>query len=636
MSATNLQSARESLRNNDPSALLGLREGIWLDAKAGIYDLKSVAKAEELAKDVAAFSNTLYGGLIVVGIGTRVDDQGEVLEKLKPVPRNTVDLDRHRKLIRERVTPAPRQVTVDWIDIGSEQGVLFIDIPAQPRACLPYVVAAPTGRDGQVNPSTVAVPVREADGTHWLPRAEVHRLLAAGWLQAGGPSEEALVALIERVIVSQQPSATHPPAHEVGGGEPSWTRQFKEAHTKLAKREAVGQPATDVYSDGPGVVQAFEPIGLSPGWVLCALPNQLPVAVSEPIWRALHDAGSEAQGLDAMTAVGYPVALPGENDSFQVFDDQSVSIELKGGVWGNGRLARDDIAARWRWEPAIAFGFDMTRSSQIWTAGPDVPLLRIRAVATLPWADARGLEITPERRRELAEALPSSQFAGVVTILSNRLLADLGASDWVPGPNRNALDALSYSSTIRTSDGRAGLTAEVMLSLPNSMESAVVACAELRIDDNSVWKAAVVEGAGDDSTRAMLLTLEELCELFKVAWQTAAEELPNLVIPERPRALWAQVPVVELRLTAEHRHDAQGPHKSVTDYVDFSPFGKTDRDHLSVMAITITAPSAMTNDVRSNLTRKALIRMGQGFGYLDAAESCIGSSGQAEYLGKST
>src|SRR5581483_10638474 len=106
--ATNLRTAREALSENDPSALLGLREGTWLDAKGGIYDLNSPSGAEELAKDVAAFANTLYGGLLVIGIGTRVDGQGEVLEKLKPVPRDLVDLDRYRKLIRERITPSPR------------------------------------------------------------------------------------------------------------------------------------------------------------------------------------------------------------------------------------------------------------------------------------------------------------------------------------------------------------------------------------------------------------------------------------------------------------------------------------------------------------------------------------------------
>lgn len=150
MPVHNLRTAREALNDNNPTALLGLREGSWLDAKGGIYDLNSPSGAEELAKDVAAFANTLYGGLLIVGIGTRVDGQGEVLEKLKPVPRNRVDLDRHRKLIRERITPPPRQVTVEWIDLEAGQGVLYIDIPVQPRGCLPHVVAAPGRARGKV------------------------------------------------------------------------------------------------------------------------------------------------------------------------------------------------------------------------------------------------------------------------------------------------------------------------------------------------------------------------------------------------------------------------------------------------------------------------------------------------------
>jgi hypothetical protein len=612
--ASNLRTAREALNENDPSALLGLREGTWLDAKGGIYDLNSPSRAEELAKDVAAFANTLYGGLLVIGIGTRVDGQGEVLEKLKPVPRDRVDLDRYRKLIRERITPPPRQVTVEWIDLKAGQGVLYIDIPTQPRGCLPHVVAAPAGREGKSSPTTVAIPIREADGTHWLPRNEIHRILASGWGQAGGPSEEALAALIRRVIDSAQPAAAPSPAHEVGGGAPSWKVPFQQAHAKLVQREAVGQPATDVYEDGPGVVQAFEPVGDRPGWVLCALPNQLPVAVSEPVWRALHDVGSDAQGHDAITAIGYPVASAGETDALPVFDQQSLSIDLKGGIWGNGRLVRDEDATEPHWVPAVAFGFDVTRSSQYWTAGPDVPDLRIRAVATLPWADVRGLEITPERRRELLQALPAGTFAKVVDALADRRGAGLPTADWASGPNRNALDALSYSRQFHRANGETAFAAEVMLSLPSATESAVVACAELRI----------CRSATQDEAR--ILKLEDLHGLFASAWLTATETLPNVVIPGRSRARWTRVPVVELRLTAEHRHDDTGHRKGLADYVDFSPFGATDRDRLTVMSITIATPAAMPLTDRSDLTLRAMERMGRGFGYINASAEHIRSS----------
>jgi hypothetical protein len=51
--------------------------------------------------------------------------------------------------------------------------------------------------------------------------------------------------------------------------------------------------------------------------------------------------------------------------------------------------------------------------------------------------------------------------------LLRRRGTDLRAADWNRGPNRNALEALSYSSVITAPDGRAALTAEVM-ALPST------------------------------------------------------------------------------------------------------------------------------------------------------------------------
>ncbi|MGO9081662.1 MAG: hypothetical protein ACLQDY_21895 [Streptosporangiaceae bacterium] len=90
-------------------------------------------------------------------------------------------------------------MSIEWVDCGQDSGVLVIDVPAQPTACLPYVVPGPT-RTGSVSRISVAVPVREADATPWLPQAEIQRLLAAGWTATGGPSDEFLGSLIEQAI----------------------------------------------------------------------------------------------------------------------------------------------------------------------------------------------------------------------------------------------------------------------------------------------------------------------------------------------------------------------------------------------------------------------------------------------------
>lgn len=621
--ADTLQLAREALRAGDPAALLGVREGPWLDAKRGIYELGSPSGAEELAKDVAAFANTKDGGLLVIGIGTLVDAHGEVLDRLKPVSHTLVDLDRHRKVIRERVTPSPRNVCVAWIDLANGRGVLYIDIPEQPRSNQPHLVAAPAGRDGKSHETSVAVPIREADGTYWLPRAEVHRLLAAGWAQSGGPSREGLVALVAHLVQSRQSTIQAPapaPAHEVGGGDPAWALTFQEAHKQMRRQLLTSfEPVTDVYRDGPGVVQAFSSGFSSGGYVLCALPNQLPVAVSAEIWRVLHDVASKAQGIDAMSAIGYPNPSSRQRGELPVFDDNSRSIGLIGGAWGAGRLARERrYEGPWRWEPELTHSFEMTGSAQNWTAGPDVSQLRLRVVATLPWADAHSLGITTQRRRELVEALSSSALLCAVTALTQRHGDVLRPTEWTPGPNRNALDSLSYSSRVLAPDGRVVLTVEVMLALPNCAQSGVVACAEVRFNDVGAWSAAIADLGDAGSTGVLPLELVEIGDLFAAAWQTAAEQLPGLVLPDRAYAFWAAVPVVELRVTAEHQGNSPGPHPTLTDYIDFRPFGQTDRDRLDHMAVTVTAPAITPIEVRTGWTHVTLVHMCQGFGYVDA------------------
>ncbi|MFI1170058.1 RNA-binding domain-containing protein [Streptomyces melanogenes] len=194
------EAARAVLDAHNPAALLGVCEGQWLDAKSHVYNMKDPRAVEELAKDVAAFANG-GGGLLVLGISTRKEHEEEVLHDLTGIDRSTVDLDQLRKLIRERVTPPPH-VTVGWSG-SAVSGVVFIDIVTPEPDCV-YVVAAPVGKPGQPRNDTAAVPLRQADGTHWLLRPEIQRLLTAGRTVVGMPGVDDPLrsdrAYIERTI----------------------------------------------------------------------------------------------------------------------------------------------------------------------------------------------------------------------------------------------------------------------------------------------------------------------------------------------------------------------------------------------------------------------------------------------------
>jgi hypothetical protein len=533
---SDIDEARVALRAGKPGELLGVPECGWLDAKGGVYQLDDPVGAEELVKDVAGFANARAGGLVVVGFSTRKEHDGEILDAVRPVPRTQVDLDRHRKLIRERVIPPPRGVSVEWIDCGSGNGVLIIDVPAQPTARLPHVVPGPT-RTANVSRMSVAVPFREGDATPWLPQAEIQRLLAAGWAATGGPSEQVLSSLIERAITAARRDRPPEPSFELGVGEPGWKGHFHQAWNDLMNQRIwIGQPATEVFAEGPGVVQHFESNLSLFGWVICALPHQRPVAVAGEVWQALQAAGAGALGEDSLAVIGFPVPSP---HATRVIDAQAQSVELTGGRWGKGKLLRHARGTEWRWEPVVRFSMDMTRAANYWTSDPAVRQLRLRAIASLPRVDASELAMTGQSHRALQQALPESDLAHAIIALSRYRGADLRATEWKRGPNRNALDAFSYSSLIAAPDGQIVLSAEVMMVLPNTMNSGLVTCAEIRIEDLDAWAAALA-AKGTPHPQDLRLSLQEVADFFAVAWQTATEQLARRCLrPSRLAVLQA-------------------------------------------------------------------------------------------------
>jgi len=622
VSVKDIDGVRAALRANEMTELIGLAECAWLDVKEGVYQLETPAGAEELVKDVAAFANAPSGGLLVVGFSTVKEHSEEVIAALRPVPRDLVDTDRYRKLIRERIMPPPRGLAVDWIDSGDGKGVLVIDVPAQPSARLPHVVPGPS-RTVNVSRLSVAVPVREADGTHWLPQPELQRLLAAGWAETGGPSEEVLSGLIDRAVSAARRDQAPPRStYQVGQGDPSWARRFQEIASAATAQIPLGAPTGEVHSEGPGVAQPFDGVDGGQGWVLSALPRHKPVMVSEQVWEAVREMGSGAPGGSALDAIGFPILAAGIGASGRVIGSSAERVELAGGTWGPGFLISHGSGQGWRWEPERSFSMDITRASRNWTAGTRVPQLRLRAIASLPWA-APGLAITAAAHRNLQESLPRGKLAETVNVLSMRRGAELRPGIWRPGQTGQSRDRTGYLCTVSAPDGRPALSAEVMLALPNALDSSVVTCAELRVEDFAIWSEALDLTAAPGTGPAWpQLTVDDLFWFFMTAWQTATEILPAVVTSDPTAVPPAGPPQVELRMSAEHPHEAApGRQLLLSDLVDLAAWGSTDRDRLTEMSVTITAPAHLEPDDRQNLTRQAMLYMAEAFGFLSASET---------------
>lgn len=614
MTGAALEATRKALRTSGPSAVVGMRECAWLDAKEQVYALGQPKAPEELAKDVASFANTQTGGLILVGYSTRREFDHEIIDALKPVPRRVVNLDQYRKIITTRVIPALRDVSLEWIDCGNEAGVLVIDIPAQPRSNQPFMVPAPT-RTEQISKEAAGVPIRQGDATVWLSPHDIQRYVALGWANSDNNTESQTTAAAPVARGDDQPK------NEIGAGEPGWKGPFQQAWDELnAQGLWLGTPSTDVYRVGPGVVQHFETPTELFGWVLCARPRERPVAVAGAVWQALQDEGSGTPDGDALGALGFPT---GEATKTHVVGLDADVVELAGGKWGAGQLRRTHNVStlHWQWEPTARPDTNMSAASRNWTTTSSPPQLRLRVLAVLPWADTDDLVITPGRRQEFVQLrLPTSPLAGIATTLSRRRGGDLPTVEWRQGPNQNANDRLSYSYVINSPDGNPALAAEVMMAIPPSATGAqVVTCAEIRVEDFTAWAQAL----NVDSTHADLrLTIEDLEEFFIAAWTTATEWLPPVAMDEPTRTRrWRAAPRIELWIANDDEWATWDGPQLIRAFVDLTAFGDSDRtDHLTEMMIAVPALPTLEPDVRRRMAHQALIDMAQRFGFVTVAD----------------
>lgn len=586
--------ALAALRAENVDALLGQQECCWLDAKGGIYQLNDPIKAEELAKDVACMANKV-GGLLVVGVQTRKEQEREILDHISPVPRDLIHLTRHHEVIESRVLPPPLGVEIEWLEHDSTTGILYIHVPRQPPGRLLHAVVVP--QKYRKGPPTIAVPIRVGDRTRWMEAHEMQQLLVQGFAAATGsaPAPGTQTTAPGRVVIPREDSARF----AVGDGVPSLTARWNRAYQALGGALVLGEPVGEVYREGPGLAQHLSGMSEST-WVLCEPDRADLVAVPGTVWEAIRTAGGYATGMDAFTALGLPwldVTVPAEE---RVIDPASARVPLNEGAWGRGTLVRPRPDSMWTWEPQITRSFDITAYSGYWAPYPpdERPALRLRTLVSLPMAGADEWEIGEENRHFVTSDVMTSPLGGFITGLAAELDADTGGPRiWSPGPHGNDPWELSIHQSA-VSDGEEIFTTELTVALPRGSRSAMVACVDLKL-------------AG----RGTHLSAGDLVRFFTASWATLAEVVPATVGDAVAETPWTAPPQVELRAYAE-----QNQGDTVDAYVDFSVFGmrQTDRQ-LREIGVTLTAPLLMPEDTRQREVTEAVAWTARGFGYQKAS-----------------
>jgi hypothetical protein len=138
----------EELAAKNFESLVGVSEGVWLEAKQSPYVFETPKQKLEFAKDVSALANA-NGGIIVIGFDTMRDPlaAGEQISKVCPFPVSMVDPEQYRSLVLEYVYP-PLECVAQIFEGTGGKGVAAVVVDG--ATSRPYIVSKMTEETGQI------------------------------------------------------------------------------------------------------------------------------------------------------------------------------------------------------------------------------------------------------------------------------------------------------------------------------------------------------------------------------------------------------------------------------------------------------------------------------------------------------
>jgi hypothetical protein len=159
----------------------GQPESAWLEAKGAPYDHLGSNWQYELAKDVAIFANSRRGGIVVLGMTTLDQGDGDTIRGYKEFELSRVRRQSYRNVVAQRIYPRVAGFDVHRIE-GSKRkgfGLAVLSIPPQPESSRPFLVHGTLSR-GDVLGAHVLLPVRREDETALMDVAALHVRIGLG------------------------------------------------------------------------------------------------------------------------------------------------------------------------------------------------------------------------------------------------------------------------------------------------------------------------------------------------------------------------------------------------------------------------------------------------------------------------
>ena len=439
-------------------------------------------------------------------------------------------------------------------------------------------------------------------------------LRGAQGVQVGDGNRQYNTFAVSPEIVVAQPTA------QIRPGQLRNEAAFGPAYRAAGGAAFLGDALDEVYEDGPGFVQHFGGGSGGEPSVICALYEHEAVAVAQTVWDELSGIGRG--GYDSGTAgVGFPVADPSGQHPF-IGADIAV-IELAGGSWGRGQLART-ASGRRRWQPRVAFDSQAYRDQDVWAFRRREMDLRLRLATRIPLV-AEGLRVTETGRSRMLARLRDTGFTDLIATLAGRYGINPGELTWVETPDPEGYNNsrfAAYQLIVPAADGRPALAGALWFMLPDGRATELGAVVDLSIDFDAI-QPGTKGAAPAEVSPGLRVTISELIGFFISAWQ-AAMVLPLTAVDDLLQVPPAGPPRLEFYIQNRHPENAGGPRTLRTlDMVNLSAFGRSRKTQIIDLAVGVTAPLGLAADEIGLVVRQALTRMAEDYSFTAAETAKI-------------
>jgi hypothetical protein len=156
------------------ASLVGQPEGQWLDAKQQQWRLGTPEGNAELAKDISAMANA-QGGLILIPARTTLTSGREIIDSVRDLPADLVDLTRIRDVLKQWVFPPLPDLVTELVPTQEGRGRLVVAVGAHRPDNWPHLVVGDPS--AQLSNNAVAAWVRDGDTNRPLTAPELHALM---------------------------------------------------------------------------------------------------------------------------------------------------------------------------------------------------------------------------------------------------------------------------------------------------------------------------------------------------------------------------------------------------------------------------------------------------------------------------